>query len=92
MEIKVTKTIKGSKSKPTVHVHKVTAQLYANKEKLLREKLYLQPKDSHSHSLTFVFFARVLGNGKGTPMLKDGIKCIGFEPDEDEEGSDVQNN
>ena len=32
----------------------------------------------------FVFHARVLGKGKGTPMLKNGIKCLAAIPDPDE--------
>ena len=31
-----------------------------------------------------------LGKGKGTPLLKAGIRCIGLEPEDDSEQSDWQ--
>ena len=70
--------------------HTVTAHLYAYKEKLLKEKILLQSKSQKSQSLTFIFCGRVLGIGKGTPFLKQGIKCIGFESDDDTENSDIE--
>lgn len=91
-ELKAIKTTKGSKSKPASTKHSVTAQLFAYKEKLLHEKVCLLCGEKKANSLTFVFHARVLGNGKGTPFLKDGIKCIGLEPDEDDDSSDFQPN
>lgn len=36
----------------------------------------------------FVLF--LLGKGKGTPLLKNGIKCIGVEVDDESEASDWQ--
>ncbi|KAI2811810.1 hypothetical protein BLOT_002990 [Blomia tropicalis] len=67
-------------------------QLYAYKEKLFKEKIYLQSKSQRSQSLSFVFYGRVLGTGKGTPFLKQGIRSIGFELDEDDYASDMQAN
>ena len=32
----------------------------------------------------------ILGKGQGTPMLKDGIHCIGVQVDEESEASDWQ--
>lgn len=67
----------------------VTAHLYAYKEKLLKEKVMLHSKTDKSHSLTLIFYGRVLGNGKGTPFLKQGIKCIGFDlASDDDDDSD----
>ena len=58
------------------------------KEKLVREKIVLK-SDEDKVSLEFV--ARVLGKGKGTPMLRSGIKCVEVLPDPDEtEASDWQ--
>ena len=73
-------------------MYSVTAQLHAHKENLMREKVLFQTLEHQPYSITFIFYARVLGNGKGTPLLKDGIKCIGIEPDEDEYNSDFQAN
>lgn len=67
-------TAPGSESK--LFVHNVTAHLFAYKEKFLKETVTLQFSDTKS--LTFLFNARVLGRDKGTPLLKNGIKCIGF--------------
>ena len=70
----------------------VTAHLYAYKEKLLKEKVMLHSKTDKSHSLTLIFYGRVLGNGKGTPFLKQGIKCIGFDlASSDDDDSDFGN-
>lgn len=39
----------------------------------------------------FQFFVPfLLGKGKGTPLLKNGIKCIGVEVDDESEASDWQ--
>lgn len=84
------KANKSSGVCPTT-VHTVTAHLYAYKEKLLKEKVFLQSKSQRTQSLTFIFYGRVLGEGKGTPFLKEGIKCIGFELEDEEENSDMLN-
>lgn len=85
--------LKATKSANTEsYVHNVRAQLYAYKEKLFKEKIYLQSKSQRSQSLSFVFYGRVLGTGKGTPFLKQGIRSIGFELDEDDYASDMQAN
>ncbi|XP_071453063.1 adipose-secreted signaling protein [Hetaerina americana] len=55
-------------------------QLLAHKVKLMREKIQL--KYPCGLSLALLIHARVLGKGMGTPMLKNGIKCVGSEPDE----------
>ncbi|KDR24468.1 hypothetical protein L798_00118, partial [Zootermopsis nevadensis] len=64
-------------------------ELFAYKEKLLKEELCLQCSD-HNSMLTLVVLARVLGRGKGTPLLKNGIKCIRVELDDESEASDWQ--
>ena len=61
----------------------------ALKEKLVREKIQLQDRNDFSIELEFV--ARVLGKGKGTPMLRSGIKCVNVLQDADDtEASDWQ--
>lgn len=57
----------------------------ARKEKLLEEELNL---NVDSKSMKLIFIARVLGEGKGTPLLKNEIKCVGAEVDEISEASD----
>ena len=65
--------------------YKITVELFAHKEKLLKEHICLHSSQNPSQTLTLVFHARVLGKGKGTPFLKNGIKCIGQEMDEDDD-------
>ena len=54
----------------------------AVKEKLVREKITLNCED---WELKIEMVARVLGKGKGTPMLRDGIKCVEVLQDLDTE-------
>ena len=54
----------------------------AVKEKLVREKLNLIDKNIN---INLEVIARVLGKGKGTPMLRTGIKCIEVLKDLDTE-------
>lgn len=66
----------------------VSLELLAHKEKLLREKIVLlKPRGGE---LKLTIHARVLGKRKGTPMLRDGIKCINVEQDDESEASDWQ--
>nr|XP_040226956.2 UPF0687 protein C20orf27 homolog [Anopheles coluzzii] len=69
----------------------VTIEFFAHKEKLLKECLHLCGKEEAGRRLELILVARVLGKGKGTPMLRNGIHCIGVEKNDDEsEMSDWQ--
>ena len=60
----------------------------AVKEKLVREKIKVR---SLNNEVSLEIIARVLGKGKGTPMLRSGIKCVHVQPDPEEtEASDWQ--
>lgn len=64
-------------------------EFFAYKEKLLRETLTIQNAQNSKEIFKLMIAARVLGKGKGTPMLRSGIHCIGAEKDDDEsEASD----
>ncbi|XP_055847214.1 UPF0687 protein C20orf27 homolog [Episyrphus balteatus] len=64
-------------------------EFFAYKEKLLRETLTIQNAKNSMEIFKLLIAARVLGKGKGTPMLRTGIHCIGSEKDDDEsEASD----
>jgi hypothetical protein len=68
----------------------IMVEFFAHKEKLLKEEMTLSlPGPSHT-ILRLLFHARVLGRGKGTPLLKNGIRCIGVVEDEESEASDWQ--
>ncbi|XP_048747008.1 adipose-secreted signaling protein homolog [Ostrea edulis] len=62
--------------------HELELNFNAHREKLLNEVIHIQSKDKEQ-SLKLVLHARVLGKGKGTPALKDGIKCFKVDSDED---------
>lgn len=68
--------------------HEITLELDAHKEGLLRDKFLL--KNEAHKEFVIVLHARVLGARKGTPMLKEGIRCIHHEKDEEEDHSDWQ--
>ncbi|XP_014667839.1 PREDICTED: UPF0687 protein C20orf27 homolog [Priapulus caudatus] len=64
--------------------HDLIIDLLAHKEKLLKEPLVLTSTEDEKRHYTIIIMARVLGKGKGTPSLKDGIHCTGVEMDEDD--------
>ncbi|PSN37833.1 UPF0687 protein, partial [Blattella germanica] len=68
---------------------KLTVELLAYKEKLLKEELSLEIS-SGGPDIILVIMARVLGRGKGTPLLKNGIKCVAVELEDESEASDWQ--
>jgi len=55
-------------------------------DKVTKEKMYLTNKEGDE--IQFEVIARVLGKGKGTPLLRSGIKCISVEKSDETEGSD----
>lgn len=79
-----------AKNSDKIDYHYLKVEYFAHKEKLLREELKLINAMNSEELLKLVITARVLGKGKGTPMLRNGIHCIGFEGDEESsEASDV---
>jgi len=68
----------------------IKVEFFAYQERLLKETLILQDGAEKENIITLILNARVLGEGKGTPSLKSGIRCIDFEPSEESEASDWQ--
>ncbi|CAD7006645.1 unnamed protein product [Ceratitis capitata] len=69
--------------------YEMKIEFFAYKEKLLREVLHIVNTKDSQEVLKLMITARVLGKGKGTPMLRTGIHCVGVENDDDEsEASD----
>ncbi|XP_011290498.1 adipose-secreted signaling protein isoform X1 [Musca domestica] len=68
--------------------YEMKIEFFAYKEKLMRETLHIVNSNDDKEVLKLVIAARVLGKGKGTPMLRTGIHCIGVEKDEESEASD----
>lgn len=66
-------------------------EFFAHKEKLLKEELILIYHNEPDQKIKFIFTARVLGRGKGCPMLRNGIHCTAIETgDEESDASDWQ--
>lgn len=67
-------------------------EFFAHKEKLLKESLLLvfedQKHQEKKEHVKLIISARVLGRGKGTPMLRNGIHCSGIEADDESDVSD----
>lgn len=68
----------------------IKVEYFAHKEKLLREELKLVNAYNSVELLRLIVSARVLGKGKGTPMLRNGIHCLGYESDGESSKSDHQ--
>lgn len=86
-----TSDTKSNANKTTViDYHDIKVEYFAHREKLLREELKLINANNREELLKLILTARVLGKGKGTPMLRNGIHCIGVEMDEESEQSDAQ--
>lgn len=62
--------------------------LLAYKEKLLKEIFLFQLSDKSS-PINVTLNCRVLGKGKGTPLLKNDVHCIEVLPDEENQESDA---
>lgn len=66
-------------------------EYFAHKEKLMKEDLILLASDeNHNINFKLTFHARVLGRGKGTPLLRNGIHSVGVELEDEGETSDWQ--
>lgn len=78
-------SIPGRANKEKFFVIKV--EYFAHKEKLLREELKLV-NANNAVELKLIVSARVLGKGKGTPMLRNGIHCLSYDSDNESNKSD----
>lgn len=68
----------------------IKVELFAHQERLIREELKLVNANNLVELLKLYVSARVLGKGKGTPMLRNGIHCLGYESDGESSKSDHQ--
>uniref|UniRef100_A0A8C5PNH7 Adipose-secreted signaling protein n=1 Tax=Leptobrachium leishanense TaxID=445787 RepID=A0A8C5PNH7_9ANUR len=68
--------------------HSVTCEYTAHKEGVLKEEMILGSETNDKVHVKVVVQARVLDRHHGTPMLLDGVKCIGAELEYDSEQSD----
>lgn len=63
--------------------HSLVLHFYAHKEKLLKEFIFIKSSKDIEKAVKLILHARVLGKGKGTPALKNGIKCFKVDPEDD---------
>lgn len=68
----------------------IKVEYFAHKEKLLREELKLVNAHNAVELLRLIVTARVLGKGKGTPMLRNGIHCLSYDSDNESNKSDYK--
>lgn len=61
----------------------IKVEYFAHKENILREELKLINTNNSVELLKLYVTARVLGKGKGTPLLRNGIHCLGYESNGD---------
>lgn len=61
----------------------IKVEYIAHKEHQLREELRLMNANNTIELLKLIVTARILGKGKGTPMLRNGIHCLGYEGEPD---------
>ncbi|XP_067836815.1 adipose-secreted signaling protein [Heptranchias perlo] len=75
---------------PVPEGHRVKCEYIAHKEGVIREDMVLTNEIDDSASIKVMLQARVLDRIHGTPMLLEGVKCIGPELEYDSEQSDWQ--
>lgn len=68
--------------------HSVKCEYTAHKEGVLKEEMVLASEANDKVSIKVVVQARVLDRHHGTPMLLEGVKCVGAELEYDSEQSD----
>ncbi|KAM4808615.1 adipose-secreted signaling protein [Rhinophrynus dorsalis] len=73
---------------PLAEGHNIKCEYTAHKEGVLKEEMILASETNDKASIKVVVHARVLDRHHGTPMLLDGVKCIGAELEYDSEQSD----
>lgn len=85
---KVTELVDETAEKNSEKFFVIKVEYFAHKEKLLREELKLVNANNLEELIKLIVTARVLGKGKGTPMLLNGIHCLGYESDGESSKSD----
>ncbi|CAN2388314.1 Chromosome 20 open reading frame 27, partial [Pristimantis euphronides] len=66
----------------------IKCEYTAHREGVLKEEMILASETNAKTLVKVVVQARVLDRHHGTPMLLEGVRCIGAEPEYDSEQSD----
>lgn len=72
---------------PVSEGHSVKCEYVACKEGVQREEMMMTSKTDDRLCMKVIVKARVLDKHHGTPMLLDGVKCIGSDRDFSEQSS-----
>ncbi|WAR22059.1 CT027-like protein [Mya arenaria] len=70
--------------------HQLEMDFHAHREKLIQERVSVKSITGNGNYRDIVLHARVLGKGKGTPALRNGIKCSQVDDDNDSDVTDWQ--
>ncbi|KAM9027573.1 adipose-secreted signaling protein [Guaruba guarouba] len=73
---------------PLPEGYSVKCEYTAHKEGVLKEEMVLVSEAGEGATIRVVVQARVMDRHHGTPMLLDGVRCIGAELEYDSEQSD----
>lgn len=73
---------------PLPEGYSVKCEYTAHKEGVLKEEMVLASEAGEGATIRVVVQARVMDRHHGTPMLLDGVRCIGAELEYDSEQSD----
>lgn len=68
--------------------HGIKCEYTAHREGVLKEEMILASEANEKTLIKVAVQARVLDRHHGTPMLLEGVRCIGAEPEYDSEQSD----
>lgn len=77
-----------AKSKGKKYKHTIKLAVNTLKDGHLEEQIALTSEDDDTKSMQILVTATVLAIGKGNPLLKDGVHCVGHEHLDDSELSD----
>ncbi|XP_041125527.1 UPF0687 protein C20orf27 homolog [Polyodon spathula] len=70
--------------------HRITCEYMAHQEGVMKEEVFLTSETSENACVKVTVQARVMDRHHGTPMLLEGVRCIGAELEYDSEQSDWQ--
>ncbi|CAH1254212.1 C20orf27 [Branchiostoma lanceolatum] len=68
--------------------HTLVLEVCTEKDGVVKEELFLTTEEDATKKMWVELHARIMGKGKGTPLLKEGVRCTKVNVEEDSEISD----
>ncbi|KAI8495804.1 hypothetical protein Bbelb_262200 [Branchiostoma belcheri] len=68
--------------------HTLVLEICTEKDGVVKEELFLTTEEDATQKMWVELHARIMGKGKGTPLLKEGVRCLKVNVEEDSEISD----